>query len=106
MSVGFTRAPKKTIPVNTIEDFVSKADFYIASKDDLPWTGLREDKRTEVYNIRFTEVEMSKLRFIAEHTPNSMQTFLIKHILPAIDRAIDDVLLDIKRKKDSTDRSI
>ncbi|MDD2747454.1 MAG: hypothetical protein PHG39_07880 [Acidithiobacillus ferrooxidans] len=105
MSVGFTRAPKN-ISENTVEEFISKADIYNVSKDALPWIGLRDDKRTELYNIRFTEVEMSKLRFIAEHTPNSMQTFLIKHILPAIDRAVDDVLLDIKRKKDSTDRSI
>ncbi|MDA8113693.1 MAG: hypothetical protein M0Z43_03055 [Acidithiobacillus sp.] len=105
MSVGFTRAPKNVLG-NTVEEFISKADIHNVSKDTLPWIGLREDKRTELYNIRFTEVEMSKLRFIAEHTPNSMQTFLIKHILPAIDRAVDDVLLDIKRKADSADRSI
>ena len=105
MSVGFTRAPKNVLG-NTVEEFISKADIHNVSKDTLPWIGLREDKRTELYNIRFTEVEMSKLRFIAEHTPNSMQTFLIKHILPAIDRAVDDVLLDIKRKADSADRSV
>ena len=105
MSVGFTLAPKNVLG-NTVEEFISKADIHNVSKDTLPWIGLREDKRTELYNIRFTEVEMSKLRFIAEHTPNSMQTFLIKHILPAIDRAVDDVLLDIKRKADSADRSI
>lgn len=105
MSVGFTRAPKKTT-VNTVEEFISKADIISASKEDLPWAGLREDKRTELYNIRLTEVEMAKLRFIAEHTPNSMQTFLIKTILPAIDHAVDDLLLDIKIKRSKTNHSI
>lgn len=105
MSVGFTRAPKKAIE-NTVEEFISKADIVSVPKEELPWVGLREDKRTELYNIRLTEVEMAKLRFIAEHTPNSMQTFLIKNILPAIDHAVDDILLDIKRKKGNTDHSI
>ncbi len=97
MSVGFTRTPKKT--ATSVEDFISKVDPTVVHNDKLPWTGLREDKRTELYNIRLTEVEMAKLRFIAENTPNSMQAFLMKIILPAIDHAIDDVLSEIKRKK-------
>ena len=103
MSIGFTRTPKKT--ATSVEDFISKVDPTVVQDDKLPWTSLRGDKRTELYNIRLTEVEMAKLRFIAENTPNSMQAFLMKIILPAIDRAIDDVLSEIKRKKMNANNS-
>ncbi len=58
----------------------------------LPWEGKRNDKQTEVFNLRLTEVELEKLRFIAAHTPDSMQAFARKVLLPAIDAKLHDLV--------------
>lgn len=57
-----------------------------------PWEGKRADKPTEVFNLRLTEVELEKLRFIAANTPDSMQAFVRKTLLPAIDAKLDDLV--------------
>ena len=56
-----------------------------------PWEGKRADKQTEVFNLRLTEVELEKLRYIAANTPDSMQAFVRKTLLPAIDAKLDDL---------------
>lgn len=57
-----------------------------------PWDGKRADKQTEVFNLRLTEVELEKLRYIAANTPDSMQAFVRKTLLPAIDAKLDDLV--------------
>lgn len=54
-----------------------------------PWeeTGIREDV-TKVYNLRLSEPYLLKLKYIAEHTPNSMQKFCLKVVQEAIDKEI------------------
>ena len=49
-----------------------------------PWHAKRSDKQTEVFNVRLTEVELEKLRYIAANTPDSMQAFFRKALLPTI----------------------
>ena len=58
----------------------------------MPWEGKRNDKQTEVFNLRLTEVELEKLRFIAAHTPDSMQAFARKVLLPAIEAKLHDLV--------------
>ncbi|NUZ09052.1 hypothetical protein [Piscinibacter koreensis] len=57
-----------------------------------PWEGKRADKQTEVFNLRLTEVELEKLRFIAANTPDSMQAFIRKTLLPAIEAKLDQLV--------------
>ena len=57
-----------------------------------PWEGKRADKQTEVFNLRLTEVELEKLRYIAANTPDSMQAFVRKTLLPAIDAKLDEIV--------------
>lgn len=57
-----------------------------------PWEGKRNHKQTEVFNLRLTEVELEKLRFIAANTPDSMQAFVRKVLLPAIDTKLSDLV--------------
>ena len=56
-----------------------------------PWEGKRSDKQTEVFNLRLTEVELEKLRYIAANTPDSMQAFIRKTLLPAIDAKLNEI---------------
>ena len=56
-----------------------------------PWEGKRTDKQTEVFNLRLTEVELEKLRYIAANTPDSMQAFIRKTLLPAIDAKLNEM---------------
>ena len=113
----FRRPP----PLKTADDFISGAGMPIRTGNDaesstaspqavsnvanstqlttgdrgpgrsLPWEGKRDDKQTEVFNLRLTEVELEKLRYIAANTPDSMQTFVRKILLPAIDAKVSEL---------------
>jgi hypothetical protein len=56
-----------------------------------PWQApaVRADM-TKVYNLRLPEPAFLKLKYIAEHTPDSMQRFCLDLLLPAIDAKIDE----------------
>ncbi len=57
-----------------------------------PWeaSGIREDV-AKVYNLRLPEPYLLKLKYIAEHSPASMQQFCLKLLLPAIDVKIAEL---------------
>lgn len=57
-----------------------------------PWIGKRSDKQTELFNLRLTEVELEKLRFIASHTPDSMQAFVRSALIPIIERKLKEIM--------------
>jgi hypothetical protein len=103
----FTRKPKApTTPA--VEDFIAAAgqpatvsddtkSFHTISYDTesygieaLPWEDpkVREDV-LKVYNLRLPEPYLLKLKYIAEHTPDSMQKFCLDALLPAIDAKIE-----------------
>ncbi|CAI8982443.1 hypothetical protein [Methylocaldum szegediense] len=101
----FTRKPKAhTMP--GVEDFIAGAERRSEISDDmksshtisyesaaLPWNqpGIRDDV-LKVYNLRLPEPYLLKLRYIAEHTPDSMQKFCLDALLPAIDAKIEQIL--------------
>lgn len=55
----------------------------------LPWEDpeVRDDV-IKVYNLRLPEPYLLKLKYIAAHTPGSMQQFCIDVLLPAIDKKV------------------
>ena len=57
-----------------------------------PWEtpGIREDV-TKVFNLRLAEPYLLKLKYIAEHTPDSMQQFCLHVLLPAINAKIEEL---------------
>ena len=59
----------------------------------LPWErpSIREDVK-KPYNLRFPEAYLLKLKYIAENTPDSMQTFCLSVLLPAIDKKVSELL--------------
>ncbi len=58
-----------------------------------PWQApaVRADM-AKVYNLRLPEPALLKLKYIAEHTPESMQKFCLDLLLPAIDAKIDELI--------------
>ena len=54
-----------------------------------PWAapGVRGDV-AKVFKVRLPEPYLLKLKYIAEHTPDSMQQFCLNALLPAIDAKI------------------
>lgn len=57
-----------------------------------PWEapGVRDDV-AKVFNLRLPEPYLLKLKYIAEHTPDSMQQFCLSVLLPAIDARIEEL---------------
>ena len=59
----------------------------------LPWEEpyVREDVK-KPYNLRLPEAYLLKLKYVAENTPDSMQTFCLGVLLPAIDKKVEELL--------------
>jgi hypothetical protein len=60
------------------------------STADYPWRSARTDVQ-KLFNLRLPERHLLMLRFIAEHTPDTMQKFCLKHLLPAIETKIAEL---------------
>jgi hypothetical protein len=94
MSELKSRPPAKQKP--DLDAFISGAEEKnsvppVSKKNVIfPWqeTGIRDDV-TKVYNLRLSEPYLLKLKYIAEHTPNSMQKFCLNVLEQAIDKEID-----------------
>jgi hypothetical protein len=65
---------------------------------DRPWTApsVRSDVQ-KAFNLRLPEAYLLKLKFIAEHTPRSMQRFSLDVLLPAIDTEIERIM-DMRKR--------
>ena len=95
----FSRKPKATKQPG-VEDFIAGAETALAVANDeksshtksLPWEApkVREDV-LKVYNLRLPEPYLLKLKYIAEHTPHSMQKFCLEALLPVIDAKIEQL---------------
>ena len=95
----FKRAPVKN--VEAVEAFIGAAEINqpidqsasnVQSSPVYPWEGKRNDKQTEIFNLRLTEVELEKLRYIATYTPDSMQAFIRRILLPAIEQKLAEII--------------
>lgn len=106
----FTRKPKPA-ERPAVEDFIAGAEqrsvvshdtksYHTISYDTepLPWKhpNVRDDV-LKLYNLRLPEPYLLKLKYIAEHTPDSMQKFCLDALLPAIDARIEQLT---KRQSD------
>ena len=92
-----SRLPGKPKP--DLDSFLSGAEEKTEPKKTAPkrkltysWEsqGVREDV-TNVYNLRLSEPYLLKLKYIAEHTPDSMQKFCMDVIEKEIDKKIKDL---------------
>jgi len=94
MTTKFKRTPDLH---NTAESFIEAASNTVsaptaAAAGLMPWVGKRNDKQTEVFNVRLTEEALAKLKFIGTVTPFSMQAFVQHVLLPAIDNKLDELI--------------
>jgi hypothetical protein len=115
MSSKFSRKPKAADP-KAVEDFISAAgqpagaaidmkpsdtvsydtasSHIIANNtESFPWLDPRiRDDVQKVYNLRLPEAYLLKLKYIAEHTPDSMHKFCLDTLLPAIDAKVEQLI--------------
>jgi hypothetical protein len=71
-------------PIEAVEETA------VTSAADYPWQSAREDVQ-KLFNLRLPEKHLLMLRFIAEHTPDTMQKFCLKHLLPAIETKVAEL---------------
>jgi hypothetical protein len=97
MSELKSRPPSKANKQD-LDDFLSGAEKKVnptaapQPKAVYPWEaeGIRDDV-TKVYNLRLPEPYLLKLKYIAEHIPDSMQKFCLNVLQEAIDAKIDEL---------------
>ena len=94
MTNKFSKAPQKEL--KNADSFIQGAatEVHVQNTDvkSFPWDGKRDDKQTEAFNIRFTEVELEKLRFIGANTPLSQHAFCRQVLIPAIEMKIRELI--------------
>jgi hypothetical protein len=80
-----TRREAEPSPTSSAQEKEAKAERY-------PWEApeVRQDVN-KVFNLRLPEPYLLKLKYIAEHTPDSMQQFCLDVLLPAIDAKIEEL---------------
>ena len=87
---------KKTVE---LDDFISGADNKTETEKATPkrkskysWESpsVREDVN-KIFNLRLSEPYLLKLKYIAEHTPDSMQKFCINVLEKEIDKKIKEL---------------
>jgi hypothetical protein len=91
-----SRLPGKT--KQDLDNFLTGAEAKVEVKKpqkqnaSYPWeeAGIRDDV-IKVYNLRLPEPYLLKLKYIAEHTPDSMQTFCLNVVEEAIDKKIKEL---------------
>lgn len=79
-------------PDAELEAFLAGAEVK-TSNTVYPWQEqhIRNDM-IKVYNLRLSEPYLLKLKYIAEHTPDSMQKFCLNVLEKAIDDKINEIL--------------
>ena len=93
--MAFKKAPTPK-PQTSVEDFISAAGQPVVANDpapveNMPWDGLRDDKNTEMYNLRLTERQKAILQYISDNTPDSIQSFCVRAIQEAADAKIKEM---------------
>ncbi|CAC9541367.1 hypothetical protein [uncultured Gammaproteobacteria bacterium] len=82
-----------------LDDFISGADKKTETEKATPkrkpkysWESpsVREDVN-KIFNLRLSEPYLLKLKYIAEHTPDSMQKFCINVLEKEIDKKIKEL---------------
>jgi hypothetical protein len=82
--------PRPTL--DQAEKFIGAAE---EEYDRLPWADL-DPRVMKGFNLRLSEVELAKLQFIKEHRPGSIQGFIKKVVLAAIDKEIQAIIEEKK----------
>jgi hypothetical protein len=82
-----------TKPAAELEAFLRGSTVETSAPEIYPWQEphIRADV-SKVYNLRLSEAYLLKLRYIAEHTPNSMQKFCLNVLEQAIDDKINQLI--------------
>lgn len=91
---GLKKIPKPT--AKDMDAFIEGAELRKpeegeAQQDTIfPWDApeIRDDV-LKLYNLRLPESYLLKLKYIAAHTPGSMQRFCLDALLPAIDEEVE-----------------
>ena len=61
------------------------------ANSNYPWADA-DDRVIKAFNLRLTESSHLKLKFIAEHTPHSIHSFIMQVVEKAIDQKIDELI--------------
>lgn len=101
-----SRPPSMNEGRNALDDFIGGAGVQSvepvapepAASESYPWEapGVRADV-AKVFNLRLPEPDLLKLKYIAEHTPESMQQFCQRVLLPAIAAKIQELTDSTRR---------
>lgn len=63
----------------------------MAQASSLPWIGLDDTKRLPVFPLRLSAVERAKLKFLSEHSPDSMHEICVKACVERIDQLLKEL---------------
>jgi len=83
-----SRNPEKQIDEKKAGDFIQSANTN--SQGPRPWDNA-DDRIKKGFNLRLTESQWLKLKYISEQTPDSIHSFIMKVLEPAIEKKIKEL---------------
>lgn len=86
--MSFKKVP--TVDPDKAKAFIEAA-AQVEEPDRLPWADL-DPRVMKGFCLRLSEVELAKLQFIKENRPGSIQAFIKRTLLPAIDKEIQGII--------------
>lgn len=86
---ALSRLPQRKVDDEKAVSFITDAGKTDA--DTHPWE-TANDRVMKAINLRLPEPTWAKLRYIADHTPFSIQKFVMYHLEPAIEGAIKELM--------------
>jgi hypothetical protein len=88
---GFQHRPA---PQTALDAFLAGAEppaaTAMAAPPQYPWQTARPDVQ-KTFLLRLPESDLERLRYIAAHTPESMQQFCQRHLSAALEAAIQEL---------------
>lgn len=86
----FVQEADKHVPIET----TSTVEEQACTEKQYPWTkpSVREDV-TKLFNIRLRESDWLKLKYISEHTNESMHTICLDTLIPMINKKLKKLLV-------------
>ena len=87
----FSKTPGAPKMPATQESFIDAAAKLPVVPGVYTWDNLDNTRRLPVFNLRLSDAERAKLKYISENTPMSMQEFCLSVLIPCIDAKIQEL---------------
>jgi hypothetical protein len=83
--------PAPSVAVATSSTVAPTPTAKLPELNDKPWIGLDDKKRMPAFSMRLTAAEQAKLKYLSNHTPDSMHEICLKATRERIEQLLKEL---------------